>query len=78
MSLLAPQLLPPQVFCRYAEKIVLDWICYSRFAAAKHAAVFVLPPLLLRCRYAETVIHRIFYSLNRSGNGRLTLREIKR
>lgn len=29
-------------------------------------------------RYAETVIHRIFYTLNRSGNGRLTLRELKR
>ncbi|GAB4813663.1 hypothetical protein N2152v2_000709 [Parachlorella kessleri] len=29
-------------------------------------------------RYAETVIYRIFYSLNRSGNGRLTLRELKR
>ncbi len=30
------------------------------------------------CRYAETVIHRIFYALNRSGNGRLSLRELKR
>lgn len=29
-------------------------------------------------RYAETVIHRIFYYTNRSGNGRLTLRELKR
>ncbi|XP_004495369.1 serine/threonine protein phosphatase 2A regulatory subunit B''beta-like [Cicer arietinum] len=29
-------------------------------------------------RYAETVIHRIFYYINRSGNGRLTLRELKR
>ncbi|KAK2402049.1 putative serine/threonine protein phosphatase 2A regulatory subunit B''delta [Trifolium repens] len=29
-------------------------------------------------RYAETVIHRIFYYVNRSGNGRLTLRELKR
>jgi hypothetical protein len=27
---------------------------------------------------AETVIHRIFYYVNRSGNGRLTLRELKR
>lgn len=27
---------------------------------------------------AETVIHRIFYYMNRSGNGRLTLRELKR
>ncbi|KAF7143867.1 hypothetical protein RHSIM_Rhsim05G0172200 [Rhododendron simsii] len=29
-------------------------------------------------RYAETVIYRIFYYVNRSGNGRLTLRELKR
>ncbi|XWS31401.1 hypothetical protein CRYUN_Cryun23aG0072400 [Craigia yunnanensis] len=29
-------------------------------------------------RYAETVIYRIFYHINRSGNGCLTLRELKR
>ncbi|XP_030521124.1 serine/threonine protein phosphatase 2A regulatory subunit B''beta-like isoform X1 [Rhodamnia argentea] len=29
-------------------------------------------------RYAETVIYRIFYYINRSGNGNLTLRELKR
>ncbi|KAL5781689.1 hypothetical protein ACOSP7_006718 [Xanthoceras sorbifolium] len=29
-------------------------------------------------RYAETVIYRIFYYVNRSGTGRLTLRELKR
>ncbi|CAI8615611.1 unnamed protein product [Vicia faba] len=29
-------------------------------------------------RYAETVIYRIYYFINRSGNGRLTLRELKR
>ncbi|KAK4757035.1 hypothetical protein SAY87_007162 [Trapa incisa] len=29
-------------------------------------------------RYAETVIYRIFYYVNRSGNGQLTLRELKR
>lgn len=29
-------------------------------------------------RYAETVIYRIFYHVNRSGNGRLQLRELKR
>ncbi|KAK8444894.1 hypothetical protein SEVIR_9G222800v4 [Setaria viridis] len=29
-------------------------------------------------RYAETVIYRVFYSINRSGNGHLTLRELKR
>ncbi|PIA36337.1 hypothetical protein AQUCO_03400319v1 [Aquilegia coerulea] len=29
-------------------------------------------------RYAETVIYRIFYHLNKSGNGHITLRELKR
>ncbi|XWS42584.1 hypothetical protein CRYUN_Cryun16bG0026800 [Craigia yunnanensis] len=29
-------------------------------------------------RYAETVIHRIYYYINRSGNGHLTLKELKR
>ncbi|XP_057959767.1 serine/threonine protein phosphatase 2A regulatory subunit B''alpha-like [Malania oleifera] len=29
-------------------------------------------------RYAETVIYRIFYYINRTGNGHLTLRELKR
>ncbi|KAK7356714.1 hypothetical protein VNO80_15989 [Phaseolus coccineus] len=29
-------------------------------------------------RYAETVIYRIYYYINRSGNGSLTLRELKR
>ncbi|PSS14041.1 Serine/threonine protein phosphatase 2A regulatory subunit B''alpha like [Actinidia chinensis var. chinensis] len=29
-------------------------------------------------RYAETVVYRIFYHINRSGNGQLTLRELKR
>ncbi|XP_057733808.1 probable serine/threonine protein phosphatase 2A regulatory subunit B''delta [Arachis stenosperma] len=29
-------------------------------------------------RYAETVIYKIFYYVNRSGNGRITLRELKR
>eukprot|EP00897_Mesotaenium_endlicherianum_P010275 jgi/Mesen1/9276/ME000060S08713 len=29
-------------------------------------------------RYAETVIYRIFYHVNRSGNGRMLLRELKR
>ncbi|KAK4759915.1 hypothetical protein SAY87_023046 [Trapa incisa] len=29
-------------------------------------------------RYAETVIYRIFFYINRSGNGHLTLRELKR
>ena len=27
---------------------------------------------------AETVIYRIYYYINRAGNGRLTLRELKR
>lgn len=34
--------------------------------------------LLLLHWTAETVIYRIFYYINRSGNGHLTLRELKR
>lgn len=30
------------------------------------------------CRYAETVIYRIFYALDRCGTGMLSLRELKR
>lgn len=29
-------------------------------------------------RYAETVVYRIFYTINRNGTGRLTLRELRR
>ncbi|CAJ2628473.1 probable serine/threonine protein phosphatase 2A regulatory subunit B''delta [Trifolium pratense] len=29
-------------------------------------------------RYAETVVYRIYYYINRTGNGRMTLRELKR
>jgi serine/threonine-protein phosphatase 2A regulatory subunit B'' len=29
-------------------------------------------------RYAETVIHRVFFKLNRSGSGQLSLRDLKR
>lgn len=33
---------------------------------------------MFQCTTAETVIYRIFFYVNRSGNGRLTLRELKR
>ena len=35
-------------------------------------------PLLYRCRYAETVIHRIFYYNNRLGDGQMSWREFRR
>lgn len=35
-------------------------------------------PALLSYGPAETVIYRIFYYINKSGNGCLTLRELKR
>lgn len=31
-----------------------------------------------QARYAETVIYRIFYTINRSGSGRMSLRELRR
>ena len=30
------------------------------------------------CRYAETVIYRIFYSLDKTGTGKLSLRDLRR
>jgi serine/threonine-protein phosphatase 2A regulatory subunit B'' len=42
------------------------------------AAFYSLLNHLLMFFSAETVIYRIFYSINRSGNGHLTLRELKR
>ena len=30
------------------------------------------------CRYAETVIHRIFYKQDKSSSGRLSFRDLKR
>lgn len=39
---------------------------------------FLQDTLEFQERYAETVIYRIFYHVNRSGNGRLQLRELKR
>ena len=33
---------------------------------------------LYRCRYAETVIHRIFYYNNRLGDGQMSWREFRR
>ena len=33
---------------------------------------------VLFCRYAETVIHRIFYKQDKSGSGRLSFRDLKR
>lgn len=37
------------------------------------------PPLPVICsRYAETVIHRIFYHNNRLGDGRIAWREFRR
>jgi serine/threonine-protein phosphatase 2A regulatory subunit B'' len=31
-----------------------------------------------QARYAETVIYRIFYTVNRGGGGRMTYRELRR
>lgn len=34
--------------------------------------------LAFTCRYAETVIHRIFYALDRTRSGRLSHRQLRR
>ena len=45
-----------------------------KLALAGHAA----QPSTSCCRYAETVIHRIFYKQDKSGSGRLSFRDLKR
>ncbi len=40
--------------------------------------LLTLPHACPRCRYAETVIHRIFYHNNRLGDGRISWREFRR
>ncbi|MCO5592340.1 hypothetical protein L7F22_046341 [Adiantum nelumboides] len=46
--------------------------------ATHHGLEFLQDTPEFQERYAETVIYRIFYHVNRSGNGRLQLRELKR
>lgn len=44
-----------------------------------HVSILVLANIyIFHICPAETVIYRIFYYINKSGNGRLTLRELKR
>ncbi|KOM55681.1 hypothetical protein LR48_Vigan10g157300 [Vigna angularis] len=43
-----------------------------------HCSILTLVGLIKFYILAETVIYRIYYYINRSGNGRLTLRELKR
>lgn len=52
---------------------IIDEISYMKSAFA--SSYFFSPPCIWT---AETVIYRIFYYINRSGNGHLTLRELKR
>jgi hypothetical protein len=55
--------------------------CWRRaralFRADRQLGLRMLRPSVL-CRYAETVIHRIFYHNNRLGDGRITWREFRR
>ena len=50
----------------------------AQFATARHRMRADVEWALLMCRYAETVIYRIFYALDRSNIGRLTLRDLRR
>lgn len=52
---------------------------HSHFQTAPRAPPRPPPPLPVICsRYAETVIHRIFYHNNRLGDGRIAWREFRR
>ncbi|KAG6774622.1 hypothetical protein POTOM_021982 [Populus tomentosa] len=63
--------------CRYLSQS--DFKPILRELLATHSGLeFLQNTPEFQERYAETVIYRIFYYINRSGNGRLTLRELKR
>uniref|UniRef100_A0A6N2LDL6 EF-hand domain-containing protein n=1 Tax=Salix viminalis TaxID=40686 RepID=A0A6N2LDL6_SALVM len=62
--------------CRYLSQS--DFKPILRELLATHSGLeFLQNTPEFQERYAETVIYRIFYYINRSGNGRLTLRELK-
>lgn len=62
--------------CRYLSKE--DFKPIMRELLASHPGLeFLQGTPEFQERYAETVIYRIFYYINRSGSGRLTLRELK-
>ncbi|XP_024457726.1 serine/threonine protein phosphatase 2A regulatory subunit B''alpha isoform X2 [Populus trichocarpa] len=63
--------------CRYLSQS--DFKPILRELLATHSGLeFLQNTPEFQERYAETVIYRIFYYINRSGNGHLTLRELKR
>ncbi|TYJ27127.1 hypothetical protein E1A91_A07G165100v1 [Gossypium mustelinum] len=63
--------------CKYLTQV--DFKPVLRELLATHPGLeFLQNTPEFQDRYAETVIYRIFYHINRSGNGRLTLRELKR
>ncbi|KAK7857281.1 serine/threonine protein phosphatase 2a regulatory subunit b''alpha [Quercus suber] len=63
--------------CKYLTQV--DFKPVLRELLATHPGLeFLQSTPEFQERYAETVIYRIFYYINRSGNGRLTLRELKR
>ncbi|MBA0605263.1 hypothetical protein Godav_017855 [Gossypium davidsonii] len=63
--------------CKYLTQV--DFKPVLRELLATHPGLeFLRNTPEFQDRYAETVIYRIFYHINRSGNGRLTLRELKR
>uniref|UniRef100_A0A2P2LTT7 Calcium ion binding protein n=1 Tax=Rhizophora mucronata TaxID=61149 RepID=A0A2P2LTT7_RHIMU len=63
--------------CKYLTQA--DFIVVLQELLATHPGLeFLRTTQEFQERYAETVIYRIFYYINSSGNGRLTLRELKR
>lgn len=63
----------PDCQSRVSLKVVYLLACLQSFIS------LILSLLSILCyRYAETVIYRIFYALDRCGAGRLSLRDLKR
>ncbi|XVF28586.1 hypothetical protein REPUB_Repub15cG0042600 [Reevesia pubescens] len=66
-----------QPHCRYLTQDDFKPILHELLAS--HPGLeFLQSTPEFQARYAETVVYRIFYYINRSGTGRLTLRELKR
>jgi len=57
---------------------MVDYICPSIFSYIVYNPILYRLWLIHHYLSAETVVYRIFYSLNRIGSGHLSLRELKR
>jgi hypothetical protein len=58
--------------------MIITRCCYGWFYLVQRILILITCIKMLWWWTAETVIYRIFYHVNKAGNGRLQLRELKR